>query len=467
MARNILLTALFLGMVGIFYWQWQLIQAGNESSEASSDSVSQQITVNTDISSIKVTQVFQNLKSNHEYKILAPRSISKWECVKMNGKQCASKDTDPKTFRPQSGKLNIQFSIPYTNGSSTLLLTNWIMRLQNVKVQDNKIEVVDSIFRKGTWVASLPLIGSNRHEFIDYYVFEGTGESPSLYWQAKPLNISYKNRYFSVYSQNNKITNPFSKLKLPNGPVYMVYIHSNQHPHTSIPGMVITNSQLSDEMVQKEWLSNYFIHKFQRNSSNDWLVDVFSSLYLNEPAQTEKGIFIIKQLKSQLKKSDIQKLMKSILQQDIVNINELDQELGELKGLKTYFFGVNNKQNATLIFFDMRSVRINGDVATNEEGIVVSNELFFPFVKTMKSLGFEAKENHGQDSILLKKNGKQFLFYYNQSSFLYNGQKYGLLENPFRRENGIIYINQRGIQTLFKAEIGESKQEIHIYDKEN
>lgn len=463
MARNILFTALILGMAGIFYWQWQLIQVETASSGSNPKAVSQQITVNTNRNFIKVTQVFHHLKPNNEYKILVPKSISKWECVKKNGKPCVSKANNPRIIQPQSGELKIQFSIPFTKGSQTLFLTNWIMHLQNVNVQDYRIEVVDSNFRKGTWVASIPLRGSNKHELIDYYVFEGTGASPSLYWQAKQLNIAYQNRYFSAYSQKTKITDTLSQVKLPNGPVYVVYIYSNEHPATSVPGMVITHNQLSYDLVQKEWISNYFIRKFQRNSKNDWLVDVFSSLYFNKQGETKKGIYITKQLKSQFKDSDIQKLMKFVIKRDTVDTNKLDQQLSELKGLKTTFFSTNNRQYAALLFFDMHQVVINGATASNVEGILINDELFFPFIKTMIGLGYKVNENHDQNSVLLIKNERRFLFHYNQSSFLYNDQKYGMLENPFRKENGIIYINQRGFQTLFKVRISKSNEEIIVY----
>ncbi|WML43586.1 stalk domain-containing protein [Neobacillus sp. PS3-40] len=467
MAKNILFAALFLGIVIVCYWQWELIKGEKGAEQSSTHLVFQQITVKTEANSLQVTQVFHHLKPNHEYKILAPESIAKWTCVNKKGKECVSSDKDLKTFQPQSGDLKIQFFINLAEGQHSLLETNWLIKLQNVDVYESKIEIVDSVFRKGTWVTALPLKGFNRQKFIDYYVFEGRGEDLPLYWQATPLYRTNKSNFFTLYSQNanDQPTSSFPKLKLPSGHVYMVFIHSNEHAAISLPGLQISSDQLTAKRVQKVWLSNYFNHTFRKNGANPWLADVFSSLYLNEPAETEKGTFIIEQLNGQLKKLEIEKLVKAVLTQDFVQTKDLDNQLGKLKGLRTNFFS-SNKSNgsASLVFWDDSQVKINGTLVANINVLKINKELFFPFIKTMKSFGYSIKENHARHAILLKKDNNQLLFNYNQSNFIYNGQKYGLLENPFRNIDGIIYLNQNALHSLFKIEIAKFDGEILLSD---
>ncbi|HJV15832.1 MAG TPA: hypothetical protein VJ546_00335 [Bacillales bacterium] len=463
MVRKILLTVLFLGFLGILYWQWPIFDSKNRDVQGISTPVIQEITVKTKLDSLQVTQIFYHLNPNGEYRISVPEMINEWSCVKKNGAPCVQKDSKSKSFQPEStGTLKFQFSIKIPHGLSAIHKSNWLMKLENVPVHKTKLEMVDSVFRKGTWVAALALKGFNKQKYIDYYVFEGVGDNPDLYWQDKPLNIISENSQFTIYSEN-KTKSKFLKLQLPSNAVYTAFIHSSAYLPESTQNMYITNNPLSVETVRKISLTNYFFHKFQKSRKDDWLVDVFLSLYLHIPANTAKGKFVIDELNNHLKSSEIEDLVKLVFEQKFANPNDLDHLLKKISGFKTNFFAMNDGQGTySLVLFDNRKVRVNGDIK-HLQVLRDKDVLLFPLMKTMKSLGYNVTDNHDQ-SILIKNKQNQFIIFEDQSRFLHNGQNFGVLENPFRNKNGIIYINGKGLYTLFKVKVILLEKEISLSD---
>jgi hypothetical protein len=464
MAKNMLFAALFLGLIGFLYWQWHLYEEKRDLGQVTSNPIIQEMTVKTSAESLHITQVFHRLNPRQDYRIIVPNHVIKWTCIKENGAPCVSKKIKSKTYPAQdSGNLTLQYSIKISPGSPSLLQSNWMMKLQNVKIHETKIELVDSFFRKGTWVAGLPLKGHKKHEFIDYYVFEGNSDQPDLYWQAKPLYIIGQNNSFTVYSEKNELKS-FQKLKLPVRSLYTSFIHTNEHLPFSSPSIFITHNSLSPQVVHKIWITNYFSQKFQSKQTDNWLVDVFSSLYLNEPTKTVKGTFIIEQLRAHLNHSKIQKFVEATFQKEFINSNDLDQQLEEITGFETNFFRSNNGRSTfPLVFFETKDIKVHGKNVANLEASITNGTMFFPFIKTMKSLGYSVKVNPDL-SIVLKKNRNKFIIFENQSSFLKNGQKFGLLEYPFKNENGMIYINQKGLHTLFNVKIATRNKEIYLMD---
>jgi hypothetical protein len=463
MVRKILLAVLFLGFLGILYWQWPIMDSKNGADQGTSTSVFQEITVKTKLDSLQVTQIFHHLNPNDEYRISVPKTINEWSCVKKNGAPCVQKDSKSKSFQPEStGTLKFQFSIKIPHGISTIHKSNWLMKLENVSVHKTKLEMVDSVLRKGTWVAALALKGFNKQKYIDYYVFEGVGDNPDLYWQDKPLNIISENSQFTIYSEN-KTKSKLAKLQLPSNAVYTAFIHSSTYLPESTQNMYITNNPLSVETVRKISLTNYFFQKFQSNREDDWLVDVFLSLYLHMPANTAKGKFVIEELNNHLKSSEMQDLVKLVSEQEFVNPNDLDHLFEKISGFNTNFFILNDGQGTySLVVFDNRKVRVNGKIKQLQV-LHDKDVMLFPLMKTMKSLGYSVSDNHDQ-SILIKNKQNEFIIYENQSRFLHNGQSFGVLENPFRNKNGMIYINEKGLYTLFKVKVFLMEKEISLSD---
>lgn len=470
MARKILvvIAALIIMISGILLWQWRLYDQKNTTNKSASTKVNQYIIVETQSDSLNITQIFKGLQSKEEYTLVAPAAVSDWYCIGETGGPCPSNDQNPYTFQPEKGELKIRFSIPFQNGSNHLMLTNWLLKIQKAEMESTKVEITDSTLRKGTWVAGIPLKGYQKLVNIDYYLFEGLEDNPTLYWQQTPLYMNETNDFYSYYSENpnENIERVFTDKDLFKGPTYITIIHSNENSIANLPDMVITADDFSAEKIQKAWLFRYFTQKFQiKSTEKQWIVDVFISLYLNQQGETPKGTYMIEQLSAQLDLSERQQLVKQVMQNSKADPIVLDKILGEIKGMRTQFFSRNKElqqENYSLSFYDRRAIKMNGEWVNNYSLLNNNNELFFPFIQTVKLLGFHVEKEQNNDSILLENNKDQYVFNSNGNLFIHNNQKYGLLENPFITHDGVLFINQRGLQTLFHVAILKTEKEIFI-----
>lgn len=348
---------LVLIIVIILYHEWQIFK------QPLPKMVSEEIIVKTEANTLQVTQKIKNLQSKHNYKLVIPSSVHQWLCMNRNGKPCISQKNSQDSIQTQKDEIRIQFSLNLNQTKHSFLLTDWLIKLDKTKIDHMIVEIVDSNFRKGSWVVGLPLHGVKKLKYINYYVFNGVNGNPPLFWQDTPLYLTLSNKYSSGYTQN-----PNEKISistpLKEKAIYFAFIHSDKHSPINVPGMIISKDLFTD-------------HK-------------------------------------------------------------------------------------PLFFYDKRVVRINGTLALDFYCLREGNQLFFPFKETMKRFGYSVEENHIQNSISMKKNNRNFVFFPNQNSFLHNDQKYGFLNSPFITQNDEIYISQTGLYTLFNINIESSDKDISI-----
>ncbi|XJZ28385.1 stalk domain-containing protein [Bacillota bacterium Lsc_1132] len=472
MARHLSLLfvlALTLVIASVLFWQWRTYTGKTVAEKQPEIMADQQIIVKTQPDSLQITQIFKNLPNSTFYKVITPAAIPQWNCVNKNGKPCKTIGDNPTTFKPENGELRIQYVLPYGNNQGSLLLKNWTMALEKVNIASTKIEIVDSAYRSGTWVTAFPLKGHKELIYIDYSVFEGKGSDTSLYWQKEPLYLAGANRQIQFYSENpNEKLSPILPKPSVENITPMSIIKTNRTSPQLIDGLLITESSLTAEEIQKIWLKNNLNHRLKlTDQAKDWLTDAFLSLHLQQQAETPKGRFIVNELKTQMDQQQIEQLTAAVLQQKNIDAADLDAILSRLMRLTTTFFSSNTKQNQDLIplvFFDKRPLHLNGKIATGMNSLLMNESLYFPFVQTMQMLGFQIQANAVERSIMLKKAGKEYLFYLNEHSFLLNGQKYGLLNDPFIEKEGSLYISQAGFQSIFKAKVTKTNSDIYITD---
>jgi hypothetical protein len=80
----------------------------------------------------------------------------------------------------------------------------------------------------------------------------------------------------------------------------------------------------------------------------------------------------------------------------------------------------------------------------------------------MKSLGYEAAAYNGSATIQVKNGSVQYSFDLKNKTYTMNGNRYGLLDNPFRKINGTIYVEKAWLEAIFKISIVESEDEISL-----
>lgn len=472
MARKImiLIAALFLIIIGILCWQWWSFRSGFLQGRLTDGMVTQRITVENQANGLQISQLFENLTPNDDYQLKAPAIVSKWSCENGKGEPCLSRKQKSDIFQAQGGKLEFHFFIPVDHNKNSFMMNDWLMKLANVNVSATDLEIVGSKNQKGTWVASLPQKVAKQLKYIDFYAFAGKGGNPSLYWQQKPLYRVGTNKYLSYYSENRseKIAYGLKNSAPFNNTSYLTIIHSNEHSAAASADMLIGAQVPSSQFVQEAWMKDYFVDKFGIDHLEDeWLANVFLSLATHQQADSPKGQFIQKQLNEKLDQTELQTLMEKTFQAQYLNTTELDQLIGNIKDLDTTFFSSNQRfssKDIALTFFDRRPISVNAKLSEQIHPIKEQSALFFPFIETVKQLGYRVQMKQNQ-RIFLDKKGNHILFYINENRFIKNGQKYGLLETPFINNGGSLYINESGLQAIFHVSLIKTRKTIFIVDR--
>ncbi|MDP4161556.1 MAG: stalk domain-containing protein [Bacillota bacterium] len=473
MVRNILLlmTILILTLGAILYGQWNnyskhKIEMKKEIPVKAYEDITIQTVMN---GNLKITQTFRSLKKNVEYRINEPRKILNWVCTKKDGKICDSRDKDPHTFLPDKGEIVIDSTLEGKKNHPVFQLSEWRAVLPQIRIARTNLKIVDSVDRGGTWVAGIPLIGYKRMDLIDYYVFEGKKDDFSLYWQKKPLYATRRNSFFTYYSENpsDKWTIPANfSAQLENSP-FLAIIHTSKLPSAKLSGLLIENGRISSSEVETALIENNIKQKIEIvQGDNHWLVELLASLYLEKPMHSGKALSVYAELKTKYTDSELKEFVESIIRSNHkMNFVDLDRLLGEMHGLGTHFFSSLQHQpheQLRLSFFDLRKVLLNGKENSKIEIMVLASEKFFPFLVTMKELGYQVSITSSEKKIVLNKDNNQYEFADGRTIFLKNGQQYGMLKSPFIVKNNVIFISQIGLQSIFNVKIQESEKEIQI-----
>ncbi len=115
----------------------------------------------------------------------------------------------------------------------------------------------------------------------------------------------------------------------------------------------------------------------------------------------------------------------------------------------------------TAIFLDPRNITIHDKVIENIHVVSRGKEILFPFVPTMKELGFLVKSNE-DDKIELSNGKSSYKFDLDQPFFYYNGEIFGLLDQPIVVENGVIYIKREPLKSIFNVIVEEDQNLIKL-----
>lgn len=463
----ILLSSVISGML---FWQWNAYSEYLEPSTSSQEEkATQEISVESNGKGLKVTQVFQGLKSEKEYRIMVPEEISEWSCLKVDGDPCESVDENPSSFMADSNSIKITYNLDIKKDHTPILLNHWLGYLPDVKVTHTSIEVIDSTRRDGSWVVGLPLKVHNKFELIDYYYFEGEGERVSLYWQPNPLeriNGTYGIQYYVSENEEKKIHSFDFLEKIPNFSGMSVIL-TESFFETNGSGLMIVNPSIANDVLERKIIYNYLKGKVKVTSLEEsWLIDVLTSLITEQESKVSKGKEFIEELRRNLSEEEIALFLDLIYKESDLTPQKLDDLLGTVVGKNTRFFSLNKNEEMKLIplyYYDSRMVRIQDKPQKELEVLIMeNNERLIPFVETMSSLGFDVKALADNETLLLNKENNSYRFYVNQNIFIYNEEDYGLLENPLRHINGKVYVELSWLETIFKIDLIEEEEEIVI-----
>ncbi|MBU8877697.1 hypothetical protein BGM26_01675 [Bacillus sp. FJAT-29790] len=451
---------------GMLFWQWKAYSKQYIPINENDEKIVQEITVQTSKEELQITQKLTGLTTGKEYRMTIPESLLRWSCIKAKGEGCETKDEH--AFLSENNEIMFEYNISVSNEKKSFLLNDWTTVLPEVEIKSTSIEIIDSVRRKGTWVTGMPLKGHKEMDLIDYYYFTGIGDTPSIYWQLSPLEIKQSHNGIVYYTNQlgSSADYSFNEIKeLTNFPSVSVVL-SDENAEITGKRIILTHG-IDEEMLKRKLINYFYEEKFKGIPSNEqWILDVFTSATANLPAKTEKGKAILLEMNKKLSEEELTLFFKQLNSgPQKLTTQTLDNFMGKLKGYNTRFFTLNKDKSAPFVplyFSDPRKVTIMGKEKKDIKVMIEEGNMLYPFIDTMRELGFEVKSLADQEMILLTKGSNSYRFYLNRNIFIYNEEDYGLLESPLTNLNGKIYMNKQWIQTIFNISINEGTQEIRL-----
>lgn len=465
MRKFAIIAFLFLlSMVGgllLFQWNNYSEQINEQTSEKIA--VDQHIIVESKTNKLQVKQTVDGLSPEHSYQLIIPDNISEWTCTTDDNKSCQI-EKNQLTVEQNDRTVTFSYFIPFKKESESLLLDHWAISMQQVAFKNTKVEVVESVRRAGSWIAGAPLVGFEKFDFIDYFVFEGENGLFPLYWQSKRLTSIHHQDEFNLFMKEGSTyslnTSCDFLSKLPNFP-YTTVVVTDTHAPVRKKGLMITNKPPMGIELDRQLALQYYLQR-STVKYDDWLYDLLVAHLIGVDVESKKGKQVMQELNDSLSASERQTLFEHItLDNSSYSIEEMDEVLSKIKGLPTTFFKQNmdHVDTVPLYFVDSKKVSINNK-QMDLDVIIRNKTRFFPFIETMKGLGFEVE--HLSEQILLNKEKMSMRFFIDKNIFILNEEDYGLLEKPLVDINGEIYIEQKWLRTIFDVNMNEEGNLIRI-----
>jgi hypothetical protein len=447
---------------GMLFWQWKAFSKQDPIHHLD-QAAKQEISVYSDSAGLTVTQKVSGLEENKEYSPVVPENIADWSCVKADGSPCAADKSHSNTFSPENSELIFVYKIPVSGDEESFLLNDWTVTLPDIRFSSSSIEIIDEARRAGTWAAGAALDGFEEMNIIDYYYFTAIGSTPSLYWQSSPLSSSMYNGVMVYSNKETKVSFPeeLGNQELP----FTALIMTDLHKEAEGEGILIVPNGLTDIEYKQKVVRSFFLNKFQSlHEGKNILAEVFTSLIMNLPAQSDKAIAMVQDLKSRLTQDQIAALTKRVRTMENITAGKLDNSLSETAGYLTSFFSLNseNADHVPLYFYDHRKLVLDGKKHDQIELMIENGKRLYPFIETMKGLGYSIEKLPDQESLLVKKGKSSYRFFLDRNIFIYNEEDYGLLERPLVLFNGKIYMEEKWIESLFHLSVDEGEKTVTL-----
>lgn len=463
----LIITLLSVLLCAVVVWQWVLYSNDvTELVDERDKTMSQHVLVTVEQKEMTIKQVFSNLDAGELYSATVPKDAVNFSCTIETGEPCEVSNT-PYAVKATGSELQFEYSLPFQPSAEEILMNNWLVLLKDLSFINTKVEIVDKLHKKGTWVTGIPFKGFKQKELVGYSVFEGRGSNPSLYWQNRSLVSFSDQEGFSYYESLKPKTGTYKFNNLAglaeNQHLSVVFTSKGHLVRGS--GLLLIDGAVAKNDLEKQIAISLLLVKFPGlPAKENWLLEAFASMITNQPATGKKGQTMIREMQDKLTAEEVNRLIRYIVgSHSNLDQIKLDEQLSRMKGLKTRFFVLNRANDSglyPLLFIESRSMIANGRKISSLDIVLDGEKRLFPFLATMKSLGYEARAYNGSASIQVKKGSIQYSFNLKNKTYTMNGNRYGLLENPFRNINGTTYVEKAWLEAIFKMSIKESEDEI-------
>jgi len=230
-------------------------------------------------------------------------------------------------------------------------------------------------------------------------------------------------------------------------------------------GLLLAASSLSKNELEQQLAISFLSRKIQGLSPNgNLLLEALATLITKQPASNPKSRAIVRELQTKLTSAELNDFTIFLSgSEKSIDYTELDDKLAAIKGMETTFFSLNKQDDSSLyplLFNDGRRLIANGKRIIDWDIIVEGDGKLFPFIKTMSSLGAKTTIDQQLNLIKVTSDSSMYSFNLKNHTFVMNGESFGLLENPFKLINGIVYIEGKWLKAIFQVSFEESEEEI-------
>lgn len=452
-------------ITGLLFWQWKAYSEQTGESEELMQ-LSQHIAVESLQSNLKVTQTIKGLIPDREYRLIIPDTFFQWQCKSGQGIACDSGDDNPYTFLSNGKQMVFTYVLPMEKKQKAFLLNDWTVSVHGSEIKHSLITVSDSNRKDGTWAAGIPLKAHKEMELIDYYTFEGQGNTPSLYWQQAPLKKVSKSG-FDVYIDHQKSVDlKAENLKNLAENSNISVVITNEYKKSYGKGILLTGPDTNNDELEQMLITLFYKGKFSYSPDiEDWLIDALGSQLRDRNAGTEKGNRLLNELRKELADDERQMFIRNMNAEDTLSIERLDKILGNIKGRETRFFAMNkqlNKPFVPLYFEYNRKVSFSGMEQKSINVIYKNGKQLLPLKEMAEAMGYKVEVLSDEETLFLAKGNNSYRFYLNKNFFIYNEEDYGLLENPLTNLNGTAFIEIQWLETLFNVSVEERNDELAL-----
>ncbi|MDQ0215218.1 hypothetical protein J2S13_001618 [Oikeobacillus pervagus] len=462
----VMIIFLLLLSAGILFFQWNGYENKIKGSEM--PVLQQTISIEQENHQLIINQTFQGFKEMKKVMAKSPAEAFQIQCFSKEGK--CNVEGQTLELIPKGESITIQYKMNHVRSKPSLLLTDWFIRVDQAKVKATTIKLTEKAERSGEWFSSLPRVGEETLNLVDYYVFAGKGESPILYWQSEDANqvldepglIVYGNDLDKIKMDHSYFSKDSYQFAQP-----IIIVITPLHSEYKSEYFMLLNDSSGLSHIPEKMMKDYVDKRFQFPEKEKWYSDFLVSILLNQPVGTNKAKEMYAHFVSSIPKEKIHDWKRKVRAQEGHEIdgNQLDDLLNEVMGWNTNFFEENANPTTPLkkiTFFDPRPVFVNGKRQDNIQLMLEKNRLVFPFEITLKAMGFDITAIDENNQYVIKKDRNLYRFYLNKNHFMLNEEDYGLLKNPLEQINGKIYMEKIWLEEIFDATITDKKHSIEI-----
>ncbi|WP_019242427.1 MULTISPECIES: stalk domain-containing protein [Bacillus] len=456
---------ILLATSGILFWQWHVYSEEKESSSHLPISqVEQNVQVQHNSQLLQVTQKISNLQKG-TYHIANPLKVK----YTIDGQENA---TNILSVKDDMQTITFYYTIPVSLNDGSILLKDWVLKLDQSKTVKSTIEVVESNSNQGSWASDSTQVGYVNKEFIDYYVFEKEGPVPAIYYQMGNLKLSDNEAGPIIYYEEGmkpnvkKIASIFSEY--PTLQNFVVVFTTKEKEQVTEQFIILNNADNLQHLNVK--LSNIYLDSIFpfKNQQEKWQQKILNNLYSNKKSGTKKVLVMENVLRDDLTEEKLEKFIDSIMKTEKpLSSAKVDQILSTIKNKRTTFFSDNKNENKPLIpivYFDLRKVTFN-QKPIHAEMVYKDDSKLLPLKSILTADGFVYNQIN-QGHILLTKDGDSLRLYPGKNVFILNDTDYSVTSPPIVNIGNEMYIYNYWLEDIFGVIVLEEDNEIIVKTSE-